>query len=100
MEDTFTEQILNELKQIRRFLTVLSQDKLENFNGEIQSKYLTTPQRHQMYDMFDGVNTYQTIADTVKYSKEAVRLFAVQLERAGIVEIISNGQNKYPKKLF
>ena len=44
------EQILEELKAIRRLLTIFSQDKLDEFNEKIKTKYLTTPQREQMYE--------------------------------------------------
>ena len=42
------EQILEELKAIRRLLTIFSQDKLDEFNEKIKAKYLTTPKREQM----------------------------------------------------
>ena len=33
------EQILQELKAIRRLLTIFSQDKLDEFNEKIKTKY-------------------------------------------------------------
>jgi len=37
----FNQQILEELKAIRRLLTIFSEDKLEEFNENIKMKYLT-----------------------------------------------------------
>ncbi len=98
----FDAMILEELVQIRRLLTILSQDKLQSFNESIEKKYLTTDQRRKMYEMFDGDNSYKVIADTVKFSSEGVRKFAVQLEQVGLVELVtaSNGKTKNPKRVF
>lgn len=100
MDDLYAQKILNELTQIRRLLAVLSQDKLESFTESINKKYLTTDQRRQMYELFDGENSYKTIADAVNLSSEGVRKFAVQLEQAGLVELVSNGKTKNPKRVF
>ena len=95
------EKILEELIAIRKMLTILSQDKLSDFNEQIKSKYLTTPQRLQMYELFDGTNSLKEIADSVKVSTEAVRQFSVSLEQAGLIEMVDiNKKQKNPKKLF
>lgn len=97
----YDEKILDELTQIRKLLTIISQDKLSNFNEQIKSKYLTTPQRLQMYELFDGTNSLKEIADDVKVSTEAVRQFSVSLERAGLIEMVDiNKKQKNPKRLF
>lgn len=100
MNDFIAQQILNELTQIRKMLTIMSQDKLESFNDSINKRFLTTEQRRQMYDLFDGENSYKTIADTVNISSEGVRKFAVQLEQAGLVELVTSGKTKNPKRVF
>jgi len=100
MEDYLTQQILNELTQIRKMLTILSQDKLESFNESINKRFLTTEQRRQMYELFDGENSYKEIADTVGFSSEGVRKFAIQLEQAGLVELVPAGKTKNPKRVF
>lgn len=101
MEDNQNEAILNELKQIRKLLTILAQDKIEVFNEYIENKYLTTDQRKQMYSLFDGTNSLKEIGSQVKTSSEAVRLFAVSLEEAGLLEYeIVNSRQKNPKKLY
>ena len=51
MNDYMEQQILNELIQIRKMLTILSQDKLESFNDSINKRFLTTEQRRQMYEL-------------------------------------------------
>lgn len=101
MDDYLAKQILDELTQIRKLLTIFSQDKLQSFNENIERTYLTTAQRREMYDMFNGDNSYKTIADTVKVSSEAVRKFAIQLEKVGLLEFIAiNSKAKNPKRIF
>lgn len=101
MDDINAKKIIDELVQIRRLLTILSQDKLQSFNENIEKKYLTTDQRRQMYELFDGENSYKAIADIVKISPEGVRKFAVQLEQAGLVDFIFvNGKSKNPMRIF
>lgn len=100
MEDFFVQQILDELNQIRKTLTIISQDKLESFNESINKRFLTTEQRRQMYELFDGENSYKAIADAVKFSSEGVRKFAIQLEQAGLVELVPVGKTKNPKRVF
>ncbi len=94
------EKILDELIAIRKMLTILSQDKIDIFNEQIKSKYLTTEQRQKMYDLFDGTKSLKEISDEVKTSSEAVRLFAVSLEKAGLLEYVAESKVKYPKRLF
>lgn len=97
----YNEQVLQELKAIRRLLTIFSQDKLEEFNESIKTKYLTTPQRQQMYELFDGTKSLKEISTTVKVSSEAVRQFAVSLEQAGLIEyVVVSGKQKNPKRIF
>lgn len=101
MDDYIAKQILDELTHVRKLLIVLSQDKLQSFNENIERTYLTTDERRQMYDMFDGENPYKVIADTVKVSSEAVRKFAIQLEKVGLIEFVElNGKAKNPKRVF
>ena len=42
MDNVINEKILEELATIRKLLTVLSQDKLLDFNEQIRNRYLTT----------------------------------------------------------
>lgn len=97
----FSQQIIEELKAIRRLLTIFSQDKLEEFNENIKKKYLTTPQRQQMYELFDGTKSLKEISTVVNVSSEAVRQFAVSLEQAGLIEyVIVSAKQKNPKRIF
>lgn len=97
----FNQQILEELKAIRRLLTIFAQDKLDEFNASIKTKYLTTPQRQQMYELFDGTKSLKEISTTVKVSSEGVRQFTVSLEQAGLIEyVVINGKQKNPKRVF
>jgi len=53
-----------------------------------------------MYDLFDGTRSLKDISDEVKTSSEAVRQFAVSLEKAGHLEYVTNSKSKCPKRLF
>ena len=100
MDNKINEQILEKLIMIRKLLTILSQDKLADFNEQIKNRYLTTEQRKKMYDLFDGTKSLKEIGEEVNTSSEAVRLFAVSLEKAGLIEYVSNTKAKCPKRLF
>ena len=100
MDNKINEQILEEFIMIRKLLTILSQDKLADFNEQIKNRYLTTEQRKKMYDLFDGTKSLKEIGEEVNTSSEAVRLFAVSLEKAGLIEYVSNTKAKCPKRLF
>ena len=100
MDNKINKQILEELIMIRKLLTILSQDKLADFNEQIKNRYLTTEQRKKMYDLFDGTKSLKEIGEEVNTSSEAVRLFAVSLEKAGLIEYVSNTKAKCPKRLF
>jgi len=94
------EKIYVELVSIRKILTVLAQDKLVDFNESVKSKYLTTLQRQQMYDLFDGTRSLKEIGEEINLTSEAVRLFAVTLEKAGLIEYVTTSKVKCPKRLF
>ncbi len=95
------EQILEELKAIRKLLTIFSQDKLDSFHASIKEKYLKSPQRQQMYELFDGTKSLKEIAEIVKVTPQAVGQFSLQLEQAGLIEQVTiNGRQKNPKRIF
>lgn len=94
------EKILEELISIRKILTILSQDKLAEFNDQIRSKYLTTEQRQKMYDLFDGTRSLKEISQEVNTTSESVRLLAVSLEKSGLLEYVDTSKGKCPKRLF
>ena len=95
------QQILEELKAIRRLLTIFSQDKLEQFHASIKEKYLKTPQREQMYELFDGTKSLKEIAEIVKVTPQAVGQFSIMLEQAGLIEQVAiNGRQKNSKRVF
>ena len=50
------QQILEELKAIRRLLTIFSQDKLEQFHASIKEKYLTPPKGNKCMNFLMGQN--------------------------------------------
>ena len=72
----------------------------DEFNASIRAKYLTTPQREQMYNLFDGTLGFKEIGVSVGTSSEAVRQFAVSLEKSGLIEYVQNGKSKCPKRIF
>lgn len=97
----YDEKIFQELVEIRKLLTIFAQDKLDEFHANIKAKYLTTPEREQMYELFDGEKSLKEISDIVKISLEGVRKFCIILEQAGLIDMIEiNKKQKNPKRLF
>ncbi|MBO4941438.1 MAG: hypothetical protein J6D15_04465 [Clostridia bacterium] len=97
----YDEKIFQELVEIRKLLTIFAQDKLDEFHANIKAKYLTTPERQQMYELFDGEKSLKEISDIVKISLEGVRKFCIILEQAGLIDMIEiNKKQKNPKRLF
>lgn len=95
------EKILFELSEIKKLLTIFAQDKIEAFNLSIKNKYLTSANRQAMYDLFNGERSLKEIADETGVTSEAVRQFALTLEKAGLLEYVLNDSNvKLPKRLF
>lgn len=101
MKKQKNELILEELKSIRRLLTILTQDKLNDFNQNIKKKYLTTEQRISMYELFDGEHSLKEIGEKVKVTPRGVSKFAVLLVNANLLEYVEiDGKQKNPKRLF
>ena len=97
----YDEKIFQELVEIRKLLTIFAQDKLDEFHANIKAKYLTTPEREQMYELFDGEKSLKEISDIVKISLEGVRKFCIILEQAGLIDMIEiNKKQKNPKRFF
>ena len=97
----YDEKIFQELVEIRKLLTIFAQDKMDEFHANIKAKYLTTPERQQMYELFDGEKSLKEISDIVKISLEGVRKFCIILEQAGLIDMIEiNKKQKNPKRLF
>lgn len=97
----YDEKIFQELVEIRKLLTIFAQDKLDEFHANIKAKYLTTSERQQMYELFDGEKSLKEISDIVKISLEGVRKFCIILEQAGLIDMIEiNKKQKNPKRLF
>lgn len=95
------DDLLREIKEIRKLLTIIAQDKLSDFNASIEEKYLKSPQRKQMYELMDGEHSLKDIASAVNVSSEAVRQFCVLLEQNQLIEyIIISGRQRNPKRLF
>jgi len=94
------EKIFEELVIIRKMLTILSKESLEEFNKKIERDHLTTKQRQKMYDLFDGTKSLKEISESVNTSAEAVRLFAVSLEKAGLLDYVVNSKTRCPKRIF
>ncbi len=87
-------------KSTREVAAVLKNKCSHSTIARLKNRYLTTEQRKKMYDLFDGTKSLKEIGEEVNTSSEAVRLFAVSLEKAGLIEYVSNTKAKCPKRLF
>lgn len=95
------EKILQELSEIKRMLALLTYEKKGAVKEQIENEFLTSEERKIMYSMFDGKNSLKGIAKEAGTSSEAVRLFALSLEKAGLLEYVEiNAKTRYPKLLF
>lgn len=98
---TANDLVLDELVKIRKLLTILAQDRISGFNETIKNKFLTTPEREAMYELFDGTKSLKEISLKVNTTSEAVRLLALALEKDGLIEYEQiNAKTKYPKRIF
>jgi predicted ArsR family transcriptional regulator len=61
----------------------------------------TTPARRKMYRLFNGRLRIEEVAKKVGTSAEAVRLFAEECRRAGLVEYLApkKGRGRFPKRV-
>jgi hypothetical protein len=93
-------EILEELRHIRQMQTLLAKPVTQKAKVELEEKYLTTPDRRQMYSLADGTQTMMDIARAVGKTKEAVRLLMRDLEAEGYVAMHSNGKANCPRRLM
>lgn len=92
--------ILGELRQIRAVQQLLARASMDELQGKLESRYLTTDERRNMYRLADGRRTVSDIAREVKKTPEAVRQLMAELERAGYVQIVKDGKASVLRRLL
>lgn len=101
MDNEILCKILDEMTQIKKYLAVIAHDRIALFNEDVAKSYLTTESRKRMYDLFDGLHSHKEISEEIGgITAEAVRQFAVILEKDGIIEYVIDGKSKFPKRIF
>jgi hypothetical protein len=90
-EETFKE-IKTLLEDIKALLLITSQEKLEEMKKKLVKEGSI---EWQVYELCDGVNTTQDIADKIQKSLEYTRAVISTLRRKGLVRTIEReGQKK------
>jgi DNA-binding MarR family transcriptional regulator len=96
-----TEQSLNEIKNlledIKGLLIVINQDKLDEMKkrllkpGSVES---------QIYELCDGANTNQDIANRIQKSQDNIAAVISSLRRKGMVKTILRDGKKISERIF
>lgn len=94
------QEIIQELRRIAYYLALLAEDKVNEKRTAFEAKYLTTVKRKQMWNLMDGTMNISDIAEKVNVSQEAVRIFVVELEKEGLVEVQAEGRGRYARRLI
>ena len=92
------QEILRELRRIASYLALLAEDKIKEKRSAFEAKITT--KRKQMWNLMDGTKNISCIANKVDVSQEAVRIFVIELEREGLVEVQAEGRGRYPRRLI
>jgi len=85
------------LDDIKAILVLSNQDKLDEMKkrllkpGSIES---------QVYELCDGINTIQVIADKIQKSQEYTGAVVSTLRRKGLVKTIDRDGNKVHEQIF
>jgi DNA-binding FadR family transcriptional regulator len=95
-EDTFKE-IKTLLEDIKALLLLTNQDKLE----EMKKKLLKADSiENQVYELCDGANTTQDVANKIQKSLEYTRAVISTLRRKGLVRTIEREGKKVHEQRF
>ena len=95
-----SENIEKLLQEVLNRLDIIIAGQLPMIKESIKNQHLTTENRKKMYDLFNGKNSLQDVADKVGVTLEAVRLFKVVLEDNGIINVAKQGKREYPQRFI
>ena len=85
---TSEDAVLNELKEIRFHLSLLTHELRSRAFGLFEREVLRTDRRISMYRTFDGNRTPAQIGEMTDVSDQGVRDLIKDLESAGFVSVI------------
>jgi|SRR2546427_1020093 len=88
------------LREIRDGVRLIAAAMAEPLRKRVESEFLTSDQRKRMYQEFNGAQSYEDVARKVKVTAEAVRVFAVALEQAGLLVLAKQGSKTCPKRIL
>ena len=89
------EQILSELLQEVKLLTVTTKAvALQRFKAD----FLTSEQRKQAYELFDGTKTLKEISELINAKLNTLQVFAQQLVQKDLVDVVKQGNNRMISK--
>jgi transposase len=90
--DEVNEALAEELKEITRYLKVLSANAVMN----LINKIATTPERQQMWRLADGSLSNEEIAKQIGVTLRTVQYFVQEAENTGLLVTEKRG---YPKRI-
>ena len=93
MHSRTAEDLLDELVQIRRLLTLVFSDRI----GEVLSSRLSTKGRKEIWRLLDGKNTTANIAEKSGASLRTVQAVVKDFKEVGLVSDQFGGN---PKRVF
>jgi len=96
-----SEEIFNEIKMlledIKALLLMVNQDKLEEAKKKLLKEGTV---EKQVYELCDGVNTTQDIANKIQKSVEYTGAVISVLRRKGLVRTVERGGRKVHEQRF
>lgn len=94
------DEILAELKEIRRIINLLAFEKREELRKKAAEEWgITTKVRQRMFSLMDGQRSLAEIAKATNTSATAVRKFCATLERKGVIRWHKKGAAKCPEAI-
>lgn len=95
MNDTRTEELLEEILQELSLLTVSTKaNAIQRFNKD----FLTSDMRRKAYELFDGTKTLKEISEEIGEKQNSIQIFAQQLVAKDLLIVTKLGNNKLYSK--
>lgn len=92
MDDETLIEILKEIKELKRYMKILSSTAITNQ----LNKVATTPERQQVWRLADGSRSNDEISKNIGVSLRTVQYFVQEAENMGLV---TNEKRGYPKRI-
>ena len=92
MDDEAIIEILKEIRELKRYMKVLSANAIMN----LLNKVATTPERQQVWRLADGSKSNEEISKQIGVALRTVQYFVQEAENMGLM---ANEKRGYPKRV-